>query len=136
VVVADRVRLEGAPIRIDLFAGRGAELSIGEGTYINYGVNVGATESVTIGRECAIGQLAILLDNDFHVPGSLWQRGKPQPVVVEDGVWIGAQSIILPGTRIGKGSVIGANSVVSGSIPPGVIAAGSPARVIRQLESP
>ena len=53
-------------------------------------------------------------------------------VVLEQGVWIGAYSIVLPGVRIGAGSVVAAGSVVSSDVPPGVIVAGSPARLIRR----
>lgn len=55
-----------------------------------------------------------------------------QGVVIEDDVWIGARAIILQGVTIGRGSVIGAGSVVTRSIPPYSVAAGNPARVIRQ----
>ena len=51
-------------------------------------------------------------------------------VVIEDCVWIGANSIVLPGVRIGRGSIVGAGSVVVKDIPPMVIAAGNPAKVI------
>jgi acetyltransferase-like isoleucine patch superfamily enzyme len=55
-----------------------------------------------------------------------------QPVVIEDDVWLGAGTIILPGARIGQGSIIAAGSVVRGVIPSGVVAAGVPAVVKRQ----
>ncbi len=57
-----------------------------------------------------------------------------KPVIIEDGVWVGANAIVLKGSKIGKGSVIGAGSVVSGEIPPMCIAAGNPARVIKELK--
>ena len=57
--------------------------------------------------------------------------GIAKPVVIEDGVWIGAHCIILPGVRIGHGSVIAAGSVVVKNIPAGCLAAGNPAKVIR-----
>ncbi|MFO7530004.1 MAG: hypothetical protein R6W86_14575 [Marinobacter sp.] len=53
--------------------------------------------------------------------------------MIEDDVFIGMECLILKGAHIGAGSVIGARSVVTGAIPPGVIAAGSPAQVIRSL---
>jgi len=57
------------------------------------------------------------------------------PVVIENGVWIGESVAVLPGAHIGYGSVIGANSVVKGVIPPGSIAVGTPARVIKRFDS-
>ncbi|OSM02164.1 putative Protein CapG [Magnetofaba australis IT-1] len=56
------------------------------------------------------------------------------PVTLERGVFLGCGTIILPGVTIGEGSYIGAGSVVSTDIPPGVVAAGNPARVIRPLD--
>ncbi|WP_113924628.1 acyltransferase [Cognataquiflexum aquatile] len=55
-------------------------------------------------------------------------------VVLEKGCWIGANAIILPGVTIGQNSVIGAGSIVTKSIPAGVVAAGNPARVIKKIE--
>ncbi|GAB59955.1 sugar O-acetyltransferase [Rheinheimera nanhaiensis] len=55
------------------------------------------------------------------------------PVVIEDDVWIGGGAILLPGISIGKGSVVAAGSVVTGDIPPGVVAAGNPCRVIKAV---
>ena len=54
-----------------------------------------------------------------------------KPVIIEDNVWIAARSIILPGVEIGKGSVIGAGSVVTRSIPPFSVVVGNPAKLIK-----
>lgn len=131
--IGDRVRMDSTTVPIELVCFRGAELEIGDGTYINYGTNISATERVAIGRECAIGQYCIIMDNDYHQVGDLWGRPKPAPVSIGDKVWLGARVIVLPGSTIGPGSVIGANSVVKGTIPAGVVAAGMPARVIRTV---
>ena len=55
------------------------------------------------------------------------------PVVIEDGVWIGANVVVMPGVTIGKNSVIGAGSVVTRDIPENVVAFGTPCRVIRPI---
>ena len=133
VVIGDRVRLDGTTVRLELIARRGAVLSIGTGTYINYGTNISATRGVTIGSNCAIGQYSIIMDNDYHSPLDHQVGGAAAPVVVEDDVWIGARCIVLRGSHIGRGAVIGANSLVNGFIPPYTLAAGSPLRVIRHL---
>lgn len=59
--------------------------------------------------------------------------GLTTPVTIADEVWIGGGSIVLPGVEIGRGSVVGAGSVVTKSIPPGVLAVGNPCRVVRSL---
>ena len=56
-----------------------------------------------------------------------------EPIVIEDKVWIGANVVVLPGVRIGYGSVIGAGSVVSKDVPPMVVAVGVPCRVLREI---
>jgi acetyltransferase-like isoleucine patch superfamily enzyme len=57
----------------------------------------------------------------------------PGEVVIEDGAWIGNNVCILPGVTIGRGSIVGANSVVNSDIPPYTIAAGAPAKVKKTL---
>jgi acetyltransferase-like isoleucine patch superfamily enzyme len=84
-----------------------------------------------------------IVDTDFHaldpyVEGGRMSNNDPKnvaaaPVIVEDNVFVGANSIILKGVTIGENSVIGAGSVVTRSIPANVIAAGNPARMLRQL---
>jgi maltose O-acetyltransferase len=135
VVIEDGVKLDGSSVRIDLVAWRDGSITIGGGTFINYGTNISAATQVSIGRNCRIGQYTLIMDTDYHTPGALDVRSPSDPVVIEDGVWLGARVIVLKGSRIGADSVIGANSLVSGNIPPGVIAAGSPARVIRPIDS-
>jgi maltose O-acetyltransferase len=110
---------------------RSARIRIGDGTYLNRNTEVTALGSVTIGRGCMIGRDVIIMDSDQHaMPG---EEIEIAPVVIEDGVWIGARAMVLKGVRIGRGSVIGAGAIVTRSIPPESVAVGQPARVIRQL---
>jgi acetyltransferase-like isoleucine patch superfamily enzyme len=98
-----------------------------------------AEDRIVIGDRVTVGANSSIVDTDFH-PIDAQQRqadpnaGKTAPIVIEDDVFIGMECLILKGAHIGAGSVIGARSVVTGHIPPGVIAAGSPARVIRRLD--
>lgn len=115
----------------------GARLIIGEGFGMTGGT-ICAEESIVIGDDVWVGANTTITDTDFH-PLVLADRlarpldGATAPVVIEDGVFIGMQSLILKGVRIGAHSVIGAGSVVTRDIPPGVIAGGNPARVVRPL---
>lgn len=59
---------------------------------------------------------------------------KPKAVVIQENVWIGFEAVILPGVKIGRGSIIGAKSVISEDIPPYSVVAGNPGRVVKSLE--
>jgi acetyltransferase-like isoleucine patch superfamily enzyme len=135
LLVGNRVRLSSKIATLELATGPKGVLEIGDGTYINYGCSIAATQSICIGPECNIGTYVIIMDNDFHrlEPERRKETPASDPIILEDNVWLGARVIVLPGVRIGCGSVIGAGSVVTQNIPPRSLAAGVPARVIRSL---
>jgi acetyltransferase-like isoleucine patch superfamily enzyme len=115
----------------------GAELKIGE-FFGMTGGTICAAQSITIGDHVIIGANSSVIDTDFHpldyaTRSITPQAGISRPIVIEDEVFIGMNSIVLKGVRIGRGSVIGAGSVVTRDIPPGVIAAGNPARVLQEI---
>jgi len=124
-------------VPLELAVGVGATLEIGDRSFINYGGSISAMSSVSIGADATIGPHCLILDNDFHEldPGRRNEMPASRPVVLEQNVWLGARVIVLPGVRIGKNSAIGAGSVVTKDIPPDVVAAGVPARVIRKLSA-
>jgi acetyltransferase-like isoleucine patch superfamily enzyme len=116
-----------------------ARLEIGD-CFGMTGGSICAAEAVKIGSHVIIGANTTITDTDFH-PLEFNQRiqnslaGVSKAITIEDEVFIGMHCLILKGVTIGRGSVIGAGSVVSRSIPPGVIAAGNPARVIKSLST-
>jgi len=96
--------------------------------------------SITIGHYVFIGANTKIYDHDFHpVSSELRRSGKERdyivakPVVIEDDVFIGAESIILKGVTLGKGAVVAAGSVVTKDIPAGEIWGGNPAKFIKKL---
>ena len=112
-------------------------LVIGSQTTINGPCAIGLEGAVTIGDRVLIGHDVVIVTGQHEI-GPHWSRGGavcPRPVVVENGVWIGARVLILPGVTIGAGSVIGGGAVVTRDIPPDTVAVGVPARVIRNLPS-
>ena len=84
---------------------------------------------VKIGDHVSIGANTVIYDTDGHAEIT---GNQPKPIAIEDDVFVGMDCRILKGVRIGKGSIIGACSVVTKDIPAGVIAAGVPCKVIRE----
>ena len=112
-------------------SGRGIEL----GDRSDIGMDALVIGPVTIGRDVMMGPRCILLACNHEtartdVPMNRQGFRAPPPITIEDDVWIGAGSIILPGRRVGAGSIVGAGSVVSRDVPPMSIVAGNPARVV------
>jgi acetyltransferase-like isoleucine patch superfamily enzyme len=133
--IGDRVRLSSSISTLELGVGPEGTLEIGDRVLINHGTSIGATKLVRIGERCNIGSQVILMDNSFHEidPERRDQQPEAAPVILEHNVWLAARVIVLPGVTIGQNSVIGAGSVVTRDIPPDVLAAGVPAKVVRSL---
>ncbi len=120
---------------IDLLVGDAGTLTIGENSFINYGVSITAMERVEIGRNCNIGTYVMIIDNNFHrlEPERRLETPPSEPIVIGDNVWLGGRVMVMPGVTIGAGSVVGAGSIVTKDIPARSLAVGAPARVIKQL---
>jgi maltose O-acetyltransferase len=113
-----------------------AEIVIGQNTVFNNNTVLCAVQSIRIGNRCLIGDFVAIMDADFHeINPDTRNRsvGLVKPVSVGDNVWIGSRVMILKGASIGDNSIIGAMSLVTSSIPANCVAAGVPAKVIRQL---
>ena len=124
-----------APTRaIELGVGPEGRLVIGNEVLINDGASIRSELSISIGSYCLIAENVAITDTHWHQIDE-GDRTRRSPVVIEDNVWIGRGCIILPGVQIGRNSVIGAGSVVTKSIPPNVVALGSPARIVRSLRA-
>lgn len=108
---------------------------IGSHVLISPGVRISAANSIMIGDSCMLASHVYVTDSDWH---GVYDRSLPPDtvsrVVLEDNVWIGDSAIVCKGVTIGKNSIIGAGSVVTGDIPANVIAAGNPARVVKSLD--
>ena len=89
--------------------------------------------NITIGNNVRCGANSLITDSNWHLDDP--RSGEPKPIIIQNNVWLGVNVVVLKGVSIGINSVIGANSVVTKSIPPNSVAAGNPCRVIRQLRS-
>lgn len=132
--IGNRVQIVSTIAKTELVAANGL-LEIGDGTFINYGCSIAANKLVRIGKNCNIGTYVIMMDNDFHrlEPERRYEFPESEPIILENNVWLGARVIVLKGVTIGEGSVIGAGSVVTKDIPPRSLAAGMPAKILREL---
>lgn len=116
---------------------RDVTIRIGSNVRLN-GVGLMSKRGITIGDNCILGS-TLLVDTDFHSVRRD-RATNPQapvlsaPIVVEDNVWLAGQTVVLKGVTIGANSVIGFRAVVTGDVPPDVIVAGNPARVVRELD--
>lgn len=115
-----------------------ARIQIGDDCGFTGGAIV-AAERIQIGCRVLVGANCTITDTDFHpLEAAVRQQdilaGAHRPVVIEDDVFIGMNCLILKGVTLGRGSVVGAGSVVTKDVPAGVIVAGNPARVIRPIQ--
>ncbi|MDQ0801490.1 sugar O-acetyltransferase [Arthrobacter sp. SLBN-112] len=123
-------------VRAPIYVDYGANISIGDGTFINYNLTALDVASISIGKDCQIGPNVQLL-TPTHPVAAGPRRDKleaAKPIVIGDNVWLGAGVIVLPGVTIGEDSVVGAGSVVTHDIPAGVVALGVPAKPVRSVE--
>ncbi|HOF59743.1 MAG TPA: acyltransferase [Candidatus Cloacimonadota bacterium] len=107
-----------------------SRLSIGSNCGFS-GTVIGAFSSITIGNHVRCGANTVISDGDWHQSDQ--RVGNPLPIKIGDNVWLGLNAIVLKGSVIGDNSIIGAGSVVVGEIPPNVIAAGNPCKVIKSI---
>jgi maltose O-acetyltransferase len=115
----------------------GAAIEIGDRTEFNNNVFLKSDGAgIRIGADCLFGPYVEILDSDFHDTDPRLRKAgthRAEAVTVGDNVFVGTGAKILKGAVIGDDSVIGAGAVVTGEIPAGVVAAGNPARIVREL---
>ena len=122
-VIRDKVTIgDNAVIMMGAVINIGA--IIGDGTMIDMGAVLGGR--ATVGKNCHIGAGAVL--------AGVVEPPSATPVIVEDGVLIGANAVVIEGVRIGKGAVVGAGAVVIEDVPAGAVVTGNPAKVIKTVD--
>ena len=118
-------------------SGEGARIEVGDRTEFNNNLTIKSEGGgIRIGRDGLFGAHVEIFDSDFHdLHPERRKTGPPRmaPVEIGDNVFVGMGVRILKGATIGSDAVIGAGAVVTGAIPGGVVAAGNPARVVREL---
>jgi len=119
------------PLRCDY----GTYIAIGAGTFVNYDCVLLDVAPIRIGNDCQLAPRVQLLTATHPIDPEPrragWESGAP--ITIADNVWLGAGAIVLPGVTIGVDTVVAAGAVVSRDLPAGVVAAGVPARVLREI---
>lgn len=112
-------------------------IDIGQDVVLSRGVHLSSRCAITLGNGCMVGEYTSIRDANHRFGGGQGIRHSgfsAAAIVIGENVWVGRGSVILPGVSIGAGTVVAANSVVTRSLPAGVLAMGSPARVVRALD--
>ena len=124
-----------AKVRIGVWGrepGKG-KIVIGDAVMISPGTRISASDEIRIGNGCMFANGAYVTDSDWHgIYDRVHRDPEIRPVVLEDNVWIGDHATVLKGVHIGKNSIVAARAVVVKDVPPNVVVAGNPARVVRR----
>ncbi len=110
-----------------------ASIKLGDQVFIGFGAELDISDSLTLGNQVLVAPGCFITDH-HHKRGAhariAAQGCESAPVVIEDDVWLGANAVVLPGIRIGRGAIVGAGAVVTHDVEAMAIVAGVPARVI------
>lgn len=138
--------------RSKFIAGENGQINIGKFVVLE-ATNIICNVSVTIKDHCMFSWGSVITDSWIteatknpavriqmlvalaHSPNRHLEFTDPQPVIIEENVWVGFDAIILPGITIGRGAVIGCKSVVTENVPPYAVVVGNPARIVKSLKA-
>ena len=126
---------EGCFIEPPFNANWGCFTHLGRNVYANFNLTLTDDTHIYIGDDVMIGPNVTITAATHPLHPALRRKGLQynKPVTIGAGAWVGAGSIILPGVSIGENAVIGAGSIVTKDVPAGVLAVGSPCRVVRPI---
>lgn len=116
-----------------IYVAKGATLELGDKSFINNCAKIDCYNHIIIGNNCYISDQVSIQDCDIH---KVIENGKEKinskPIIIEDKVWIGKNTLILKGVKLGSGSIIAAGSVVTKDVESKSMVAGNPARVVKR----
>jgi len=126
---------EGVVVRPPFRCDYGTYIAIGARTFVNYDCVMLDVAPIRIGAACQIGTGVHLMTATHPIdpePRRLgWESG--EPIAIGDNVWLGSGVVVCPGVTIGDDTVVGAGAVVTRDLPAGVVAAGVPAKALREI---
>lgn len=125
----------GAIIEPPFHCTYGGNTHLGDHVYLNFSCVILDNNAVRIGHHVMIGPAVQIYTAAHPMEAETRIRGLEvaKPITIEDEVWIGGGAILLPGVTVGRAAVVGAGAVVTRDVPPRVVVAGNPARVIREI---
>ena len=135
--------LHGAQVGAGPKFGRGlwidghAKLMLGNEVFFNFGCMLQSTGGIRIGHRVLVGPGVTILSANHDIRKGVCVRKSQailRPVIIEDDVWLAARCIITPGVTIGKGAIVAAGAVVTRNVPPEVVVAGVPAKILKARE--
>jgi len=126
---------DGVHIRPPFHLEYGTRVSIGAGTFFNYDCLMLDVAPVTIGAACQVASRVQFITATHPIDPEPRRIGweSAEPIAIADNVWLGGGVIVCPGVGIGQDTVVGAGAVVTKDLPAGVVAAGVPARILREI---
>lgn len=138
--VGDNVTLSGVTTIVGSKQIDAPTLEIGDGSYIGYQSTLVTGRGITIGRHVLIANRVVLVADDGHpLEAEARIAGRPSPaqdigsIRIGDAAWIAENAVVLKNVEVGEGAVVAAGAVVTKDVPPYTVAAGNPARVVREL---
>ena len=110
-------------------------IGIGNNVLVMNGVRVSSACKIVIEDGCMLANYCYLTDSDWHdIHDRTDYPGKCSPIILKKGAWVGDSAIVCKGVTIGENSIVGAGAVVTKDVPPNVIVAGNPARIVKKLD--
>ena len=132
--------LTGQPVGEDFqlwtpfFTDFGKNIRVGKNVFINHACTFMDRGGITLGDDVFIAPKVNLITINHDPDPDNRSATCGRPIVIEDKVWIGINSTVLPGVRIGYGAIVGANSVVTHDVPPMTVVGGNPAKIIKEIK--
>jgi len=118
-------------VKLGKYEGR---IEVGDNVLLMHGIRVSSADRIVIGDDCMLASFCYLTDADWHdIHDRTRAVGRTAPIILEKGVWIGDSAIVCKGVHIGRNSIVAAGAVVTKNVPPNVIVAGNPAKVVKKL---
>jgi acetyltransferase-like isoleucine patch superfamily enzyme len=134
LIFGPRCVLRSIVAPVQLTVGPAGTMTFGADTHINSGTTMCAVDHVELGERVEVGPHVTIYDTNFH---DLYDRNaypEPGPVVIEDDVWLCTRCTVLPGVRIGRGSVVAAHALVVHDVEAFTVVSGVPAQPIKKLD--